>query len=790
MSRFRTIQVARWPLLTAVLLICGMEVGAAEGGASESGPAKDSQQSHGGAVCLRMDDYFSDEVWSKVAVQSCLECHKTGGDAEDSKFVLKDPSRATDAERADFLLYNRAAFARMAALHKGDQSRLLAKASGGLNHGGEEVLKPESTGYRILSEFVRRIEGPKEDGPSAESHVSRPAAPPFLEGITMLDDRRLLRRLTLSLAARLPIEGELAKVQSEGVSAIGPVLDGVMKEEAFYDRLAEAFNDILLVRGYGDGAESALSYDHFSNTRHWTEKYDLSAVGDAKAQQQARYKLADNYREALLREPLELIKYIVRNDHPFSEIVTADYIMESPYTARGYGNFDELRDRFQNTEDPFEYVPVRLAALRHRDGKHQQSETGFYPHAGILSTFQYLRRYPTTETNRNRLRARMYFQHFLGIDVLELAARVTDAAAVTAKFEIPTMQAAECVVCHRSLDPVAGIFQDYYSLEGVFGPRKDGWFKDMFAAGFSGEELPPEQRWRALQWLGERTAKDPRFATTMVEHVYYVLTGRKVLLKPKGADDPLFQAKERAYQAQRAEVQRIATKFVNANFNLKEAFKEWAISPLYRADGLSAAAPNPERLAELQDLGVARMLGPEQLARKVGAIFGKPWSPLKDKEFALLYGGIDSMEVTERAADPSGAMGAIQRTLADDVACKNVASDFGKSPGERRLFPEIELDVQPSQSAETDQQIRSAIVHLHEILLGRYDAIDSPEVDRTFGLFAGIVADAQSRNGIEPLENYSCRASGEERAKDPTYTLRAWRGVVTYLLRQRDFLYE
>ena len=62
-------------------------------------------------------------------------------------------------------------------------------------------------------------------------------------------------------------------------------------------------------------------------------------------------------------------------------------------------------------------------AARSKDDD-QESATGFYPHAGLLSTFQYLRRYPTTETNRNRLRARMYYLHFLGVDVLELAARV------------------------------------------------------------------------------------------------------------------------------------------------------------------------------------------------------------------------------------------------------------------------------------------------------------------------------------------------------------------------------
>src|SRR5690606_23906747 len=122
-------------------------------------------------------------------------------------------------------------------------------------------------------------------------------------------------------------------------------------------------------------------------------------------------------------EPLELVKHIVRENRPFTEIITADYIMISPYTARGYGLFEELRERFANPEDAFEYIPVRLPALKGRDKRSdQKSETGFYPHAGILSTFQYLRRYPTTETNRNRLRGRMFYQHFLGVDVLELAA--------------------------------------------------------------------------------------------------------------------------------------------------------------------------------------------------------------------------------------------------------------------------------------------------------------------------------------------------------------------------------
>jgi hypothetical protein len=736
---------------------------------------------HGGA----MDDYFRDEVWAKVAAQNCLKCHKAGGDAEDTKLVFQDPSRDPHPERLVSLQHNRVALVRMAAKLNGGKSRLLQKATGGLDHEGEQVVKPDSTEYHILEEFVRRLSASADERAALASEK----APPFFEGVAMLDDRRLLRRATLSLAGRLPTSEEMAAIEKQGLPSLDGVLDGVMREDAFYERLAEAFNDILLVRGYGEEPLSALPYNNFEKTRLWNQKHDLSTVGDEKAQQKARYKLTDNYYEALRREPLELIKHIVREERPFTEIVTADYTMVSPYTARGYGNFEELRERFRNVDDPFEFIPVRLAALKHRErGKEQVSETGFYPHAGMLGSFQYLRRFPTTETNRNRLRGRMYFEHFLGIDVLELAARVSDAAAVTAKFEIPTMQAAECVVCHKTLDPVAGLFQDFYNFEGVFGPRKDGWFKDMFGPGFEGEDLPPAEKWRALQWLGERTAKDPRFATTMVEHVYFVLTGRRVLRPPKALDDPVFDARQRAFAAQRREIDSITARFVKANYNLKVAFKAWAASPFYRADGLATAAANPKRQAELDDLGVARILSPEQLERKIIAVFGKRWGRLDkpDNKLDMLYGGIDSDEVTERATDPSGAMGAIQRTMANDVACKNVAADFALPPEQRRLFPKIEPDALPG---ETDERIREAITHLHRQLLGRFDAAGSAEVTRTFDLFAGIVADAREHKA-EPLENYHCRAPGEQRAKDPAYTVRAWRGVVTYLLRQREFLYE
>lgn len=739
----------------------------------------------------QVDSIFLDDVWAKIGERTCLKCHNAQGDASESQFLLRDPSRDR-ATRKEAMRHNLKLFQQMAAAKEKNESRLLLKVRGDLDHGGGAVFKRDSTGYRILARFVRRVTRKPGEG----RVIGDGKLPPFFEGIEMLPPRRLLRRTTLSLAGRLPTENEVAVIEQDGLKAMDGILDTVLKEEAFLERLKEAFNDILLVRGYDGVAEGALSYEHFTN-RLWYQKLDPGKIGYQDPKKKAYYKLVQDYREGMRREPLELIAHIVQNDLPFTEIVTADYLMVSPYTAKGYGIFEEVKDQFQDPDDPFEFIPTKIKVLRSRNGRQAQpSDTGFFPHAGLLSSFQYLKRFPTTETNRNRLRVRMYFEHFLGIDIMQLAPRVNDAAAITEKYEIPTMQAAECVVCHKVIDPIAGLYQDYYVVDGkgIYGPRKDGWYKDMFSAGFAGSELPPDEHWRSLQWLGEQTARDPRFATAMVGHVWYVLTGRKVLSPPDDIDDPMFSAKHRAYREQREEIERIAERFCESNFNLKVVFKEWILSPFYRADGLASATKDPRRLAELDDVGVVRMLTPEQLERKLAAVFGEKWGRLMDRESKLniLYGGIDSKEVTERILEPSGAMGAIQRILANDMACRHVATDFSLPAEKRRLFPGVEPEHVPGDNAEDDKRIREAIVHLHQLLLGRYDKADDPEVKRTFDLFSGIVQEAKSRKGIERVESYFCQSGRDvtPRDPDPHYTIRGWRAVVTYLLRQHEFLYE
>ncbi len=149
-----------------------------------------------------VDNYFQDQVWARVGQPKCLTCHRKGGDAEDSRFVLIDPRKVAGAARDDAMRHNRAAFARMAGGKQKDKSRMLLKVVGELDHGGSDVLEPDSAGYRILADFVRRVTRP---APGKGATVTAdPKATPFFHGVGMLDDRRLLRRATLSLAGRLP----------------------------------------------------------------------------------------------------------------------------------------------------------------------------------------------------------------------------------------------------------------------------------------------------------------------------------------------------------------------------------------------------------------------------------------------------------------------------------------------------------------------------------------------------------------------------------------------------------
>ena len=200
-----------------------------------------------------LDDYFVKEVWAKVGSVLCIQCHKKGGDAEESRLILQDPLKVQGHAQEEALRHNRDAFVRLAGKKYDGQSRILVKVSGGGDHGGGEVLKPGSKGLW----HPGRVHSPGQcSAAPARSRWTTRTCRRSSTGVTMLDPERLLRRVTLSLAGRLPTDAERAAIAEKGLSGLSSLLDALMKEDAFYDRLREGFNDIFLTLGLDGNPEA------------------------------------------------------------------------------------------------------------------------------------------------------------------------------------------------------------------------------------------------------------------------------------------------------------------------------------------------------------------------------------------------------------------------------------------------------------------------------------------------------------------------------------------------------
>lgn len=601
-----------------------------------------------------------------------------------------------------------------------------------------------------------------------------------------LDDT--LRKASLQLVARLPTISEQNMVSLFGESGLESVLDGMMQEQAFYDRLAEMFNDLVLTNRYlaaNGPPEQALNLmRRFPNAR-W---FDPGA--DQRDENFQFNRITSN--DSVASEPLQLINHVVRNELPMTEILNADYFMVNGYSAKSYGVDSKLS--FNDEWDPDEWLPVTLDNI---------------PHAGLLTSLMFLNRYPTSDTNVNRGRSRVVYDLFLDVDILALDGVRPDGGAVDITSPAPTMDNEDCVVCHSLLDPVASSFQNW-DRRGTYRPNAP-WYDDMFQAGFAGIDRPESEQFTSLQWLTGEMAQDPRFDDAMVRIVYNGLTGQEPLDPP---GEFASEIELDAYLAESSHLAELRDNYVADNQNLKTLIKEIILSPYWRAEGLE----NESFAIVHEETGAARLLSPELLHRKINALLGFEWRGFLDRYYLnqdndrtarlldgnafykQIYGGIDSFVVTERLTEPNGLMASVQERMANELACYAVPDDFVSDSEERLLFPFVESNTQPV-STQNQSDIKSNIQHLHQHLLGETLAIDDAEIEITYDLFTEVLSLGQDSVGITESINLPilCQrklelASGapldEVVIEDPDYVLRAWMAVAAYLMSDYRFVYE
>lgn len=725
-------------------------------------------------VCVSDQDFFEEVLWDELLGPVCSACHTSQGVARDSALVFQPPAVS------NYLEQNRAILADVAELERDGVSLILLKPSAQVEHGGGEVASVGSEAYALLEEFITRMDAPVEcEGGTVEDTD--------LSGLEILSPTLTLRKATLALAGRLPTAEEWERVEAGGDDELRDVVWEMMREDAFFERLKEIYNDALLVRAYESGQDGvALLDDDDYPSRYW---YEDMAEGDNSVRNRWRNAAS----RAVSHEALELIAYIVREGRPFTEVLTADYTMVNRFSANSYGvyehGFTPGDDEEQAEED---WVPVSIPGVNH---------------AGILTGTAFLNRFPTTDTNRNRHRTWMFFRLFLATDILGFADRPIDPTSSTSHN--PTLNDPQCTVCHATMDPVAGTFQNWDD-EGRYRPPADGWYPSLAPPGFGDVQLPTDRRGDALRWLAEQTVADSRFALSITQTIFEAVTGIPVRPPVVRVDDESDAIDREAYRVQREELERIAEEFVANEYDLRIVFEEVLMSPYFRATGGGTASD-----AIVADAGSARLRTPEQLARLIEAVTGYPWAnnasstPNLFGNYRLLYGGIDSDGIIQRATEPSGIIANIGLRAATDMACVAVARDFVLESGTRRLFPYVEPTFQPETDEGfsvpgAEEAIRRNIQFLHFHMLGEELALDSEEIDATYALWEGTWREgkaAVAEGEIDANIPWACRGrsnwfTGEEIPaerrveNDANYTVRAWQAVFAYLATDYRFLYE
>lgn len=737
-------------------------------------------------------DYFDARVSSVLS--SCVSCHSADGQAKTTRLVFKEPLSSSKSENYTILK----------EFIDATDDLVVTKGTGTVAHGGGVQLNGSSVS--TMETFIDYIKG-------RTICVSDPDVGTIkASSITLISPEQTLRSAAYKLQGQAPTKEALS--QASSIEALDTYLDAYMETPAFEEWLYQSFNDVLLTDFYAPGrdGEDLLNSNDFPE-RRWYDNY--RGDGDNQFNNNERYRIYRNVNHAIASEPINLMVHVVKEGRPFSEILTADYILVNPYSARTYGldmpgfAFDDTSDlnmtieEFESKYDKDDLREVKLSGI---------------PHAGVLTTIAYLNRIPSTNTNLDRARSAKTQLFFFDTDILSLSNR--PIAPVDVIGNSATWTNPNCTVCHNVMEPISSTFSNWDN-DGRYRP---GWRVDL--APFTQEpglsidhKAPTSSANNLLQWLSSEMVKDDRFAMASVKMFVKALLGRSALKNPE-MDATNYDEALQAYNYENEILQDVKAKFIESGMNAKVIIKELIKSPLYRA---SSSTSGNSILSK--NLGQAHLITPEELNRKIYDVMGQYWHRytyssrqydnsnlenhrlLRSDNYLTLYGGINSKSITKRTTELNGIMANVQLRMAIQMGCFPVTRDFYFELADRKLFPYVTEGQEPITEGSI-ADIKKNIQYLHEHILGESLSINDPEIEATYQLFYNTYIEGKDRiaNGLEDRNLlYECRMlhnpetfidlsddghAEDDIDNDDNYVIRSWSAVVTYLLSDFKFVYE
>ena len=297
------------------------------------------------------------------------------------------------------------------------------------------------------------------------------------------------------------------------------------------------------------------------------------------------------------------MKYIVKNDRDYREIVTGKYTVLNSITATTLGA--QVQGTYMDPANDNELLPAIMPNLR--------SPNGIREAAGVLVTQSFLDRFPSTDTNAHRHTVSEMSKRFIRLYIPLLASRpLEDGVFRNAVTDNPG-----CAVCHDVMDPMAGALQNWapnnrYRPNGRVRPRifcrtttsrPTSWTRRRVASttrwATSGSGIVKRLIWQHDDAECLRQSVRSRVAGPTVRGrfplrqgcgglLYKVLFQREVLQPVLDPTAPDGAARLAAYNAQQEEFNELAARFAAGGYKVKPLLVDLMLSKEARASGFPA----------------------------------------------------------------------------------------------------------------------------------------------------------------------------------------------------------
>ncbi len=480
-----------------------------------------------------------------------------------------------------------------------------------------------------------------------------------------------LIRLSMDLRYRMPAPEELEAVRADPSLADG-YLDAWLQAPEYPEVVRTLFSEVYRTRTEDYIAAEAVGL---------TDEIDWqSAIGD---------------------EPLRILGRVADEDRPWTEIVTADWVMAD----------DQLAGVFELEVDGGSVPEGEWVEARYTDGR---------PGVGVLSTTAFWWRYGSNLANKNRHRANAVTRVLLCDDFLArpVSFDVSEVLGDGDDVEEAILTDPSCLACHASLEPIASyLWGFFYYTTGsltetrIYHPAREQLWREQsgVAPAWYGDPAT------GLADLGVQIAGDPRFPSCAVEQVASGFWRR-----PVGPSD-------------QEELDALREVFLNEGLTMRPLMK---------------AVMEGERYASTGDGGVVKMMGPPQLSGAIDAITGFRWTyqgndMLTDTRlgFRVMAGGSNGLSVLTNTNVPTPTVPLVHERVAEAAAWTVVHDDaelLGELPPQEgaRLFTVVTFrDVD-----DTEAVVREELVNLWWQVLGEQVAEDSAEIDRLYELYRDLFA--------------------------------------------------